>query len=193
MQGPTLPVPSRSPPPQTATIPPSRFPSSEDHPQSRSAILLLTVLLLPWSSAAVEAPLAQTPRPTPPTRDPHTPGYVKATQLPDGQVPPPTADGNFILGPTHPPAPQLAAFAAQPHHRGEVSQFAHGSVTVFTMTSAESRIYPGIALVPGIRGRADPNDPTKVSALRSRSSGLFPVEPRAIPILAETNMEWPSK
>ena len=26
---------------------------------------------------------AQQPRPTPPTRDPHTPGYVRATELPD--------------------------------------------------------------------------------------------------------------
>ena len=47
-----------------------------------------------------------TPRPTPPTRDPNTPGYVTAKELPDGTVPPPDVDGNFIIGPTHPPAPQ---------------------------------------------------------------------------------------
>ncbi|MEP7365247.1 MAG: hypothetical protein ABI972_18495, partial [Acidobacteriota bacterium] len=40
------------------------------------------------------------PRPTPPTRDPHTPGYVKATELPDGTLPSPKQDGNFIVGPT---------------------------------------------------------------------------------------------
>ncbi len=33
-----------------------------------------------------------------PTRDPHTPGYVTATELPDGVVPAPTDDGNFIIG-----------------------------------------------------------------------------------------------
>ena len=50
------------------------------------------------------AALAQTPagdarpaRPTPPTRDPNTQGYVAAKELPDGTVPPPTADGNFVI------------------------------------------------------------------------------------------------
>ena len=46
------------------------------------------------------------PRPTPPTRDPATPGYVTARELPDGALPPPDADGNFIIGPTHSPAPE---------------------------------------------------------------------------------------
>src|SRR6266851_4988003 len=31
-------------------------------------------------------------RPAPPTRDPNTPGYVTAKDLPDGAVPPPDAD-----------------------------------------------------------------------------------------------------
>ena len=30
-----------------------------------------------------------------------------ATELPDGAVPPPDADGNFIIGPTHTPAPEM--------------------------------------------------------------------------------------
>ena len=34
-------------------------------------------------NAAAAAPA----RPDPPTRDPHTPGYVEATELPDGAVP----------------------------------------------------------------------------------------------------------
>ena len=51
--------------------------------------------------------MAQAPRPTPPTRDPHTPGYVTATELPDGSNPPADADGNFIIGPTHNPAPEM--------------------------------------------------------------------------------------
>lgn len=131
-------------------------------------MLLVSVLLLAQSSLAAQAPLAHITRPTPPTRDPHAPGYVKATQLTDGQLPPPGADGNFILGPTHKPAPQLADFAAQPHPKSEVPQFAHGSVTVFTMTSAESKIYPGIARVPDVRGTADPSDPAKLIVNNSR-------------------------
>ena len=64
---------------------------------------LLTIAFVIGS--AVPA-IAQTPaaaprpaRPAPPTRDPHTPGYVTAKDLPDGTIPAPTADGNFILGP----------------------------------------------------------------------------------------------
>jgi hypothetical protein len=55
--------------------------------------------------ATTPAPAATPPRPVPPTRDPHTPGYVTATELPDGTLPPPDVDGNFIVGPTHAPAP----------------------------------------------------------------------------------------
>ena len=47
-------------------------------------------------------------RPTPPTRDPHTTGYVAATELADGANAPADKDGNFILGPTHTPAPEMA-------------------------------------------------------------------------------------
>ena len=47
------------------------------------------------------SPRAVAQRPTPPARDPHTPGYVEAKELPDGEVPPADADGNFIIGPTH--------------------------------------------------------------------------------------------
>src|SRR5215469_12376822 len=83
-------------------------------------------------------PPADTKRPMPPTRDPHTPGYVKAKELPDDDVPPPNVDGNFILGPTHNASPE-AAPAAQPN----------GRVIEFTMSSSESKIYPGIAREPG--------------------------------------------
>jgi hypothetical protein len=41
-----------------------------------------------------------------PARDPHMPGFVAAKELPDGANPPVNADGNFILGPTHTPAPK---------------------------------------------------------------------------------------
>ena len=46
-------------------------------------------------------PPPRTERPAPPTRDPNTPGYVTAKELPDGSNPPANADGNFIIGPTH--------------------------------------------------------------------------------------------
>ena len=95
---------------------------------------------------------AQTARPTPPTREAHTPGYVAAKDLPDGALPPATADGNFILGPTHDPAPEMTV---QPN----VPQ---GSVFEFTMSSADSKIYPGIARDPGTSGTPDPNDPAKL-------------------------------
>jgi hypothetical protein len=53
--------------------------------------------LLPLPRRAVCRPL-----------DPNTPGYVSAKELPDGAVPPADAYGNFIIGPTHNPAPEMA-------------------------------------------------------------------------------------
>jgi hypothetical protein len=96
-------------------------------------------------------------RPVPPTRDPHTPGYVQATELPDGQNAAPDADGNFILGPTHAPAPETTVRASVPH----------GTVYEFTMQSVESRIYPGIARDAGTFGTPDPSDPAKLMVTTS--------------------------
>jgi iron(III)-enterobactin esterase len=95
---------------------------------------------------------APAPRPTPPTRDPNTPGYVTAKDLPDGAVPPPDADGNFIIGPTHTPAPEMVVQDGVPQ----------GTVYNFTMSSADSRIYPGIARDQGTFGTVDPADPAKL-------------------------------
>ena len=106
----------------------------------------LAFLLLPL---ALSIPAAAQPRPTPPARNPHTPGYVAATDLLDGAVPAPTQNGNFILGPTHPPAPEMSVHADVPH----------GRVIEFTMTSAESRLYPGIARTSGTFGTPDPRHP----------------------------------
>ncbi|MFZ0393839.1 MAG: alpha/beta hydrolase-fold protein [Terracidiphilus sp.] len=91
---------------------------------------------------------ASAQRPTPPTRDPHAPGYPAATDLPDGVVPPSNADGNFVIGPTHTPAPE-----SLPH-----DNVPHGRIVEFTMLSTESRLYPGIARDRGTFGTADPND-----------------------------------
>src|SRR4051812_4269792 len=103
----------------------------------------------PAAPAAAPAPPR---RPTPPARDPHTPGYVTAKELPDGAIPSPKEDGNFIIGPTHNPAPELTVQEGVPQ----------GTVYNFTMNSADSKLYPGIAREPGTFGTPDPNDPAKL-------------------------------
>jgi len=91
-------------------------------------------------------------RPAPPTRDPHTPGYITATELPDGATPLADADGNFIIGPTHHPAPEMTVQTNVPQ----------GTVYEFTMSSAGSRFYLGIAREPGTFGTPDPAAPAKL-------------------------------
>lgn len=98
------------------------------------------------------SPSGRPRRPPPPTRDPHTAGYVTAKELPDGEIPPPNADGNFILGPTHNPAPEMTVQEGIPQ----------GTIYEFTMESADSKIYPGIAREPNTFARPDPDDPAKV-------------------------------
>ena len=120
-------------------------------------ICALALQAQPPATPAPAAPPAAA-RPVPPTRDPHTPGYVEAKELADGSVPPAAADGNFIIGPTHPAA---AETAVQP----DVPQ---GTVHTFTMSSADSRIYPGIARDAGTFGTPDPNDPAKLVVTTSR-------------------------
>jgi iron(III)-enterobactin esterase len=88
----------------------------------------------------------------PPARDPHTPGYVSATELPDGTVPPVDKDGNFVIGLTHNPAPEISPRPAVPH----------GTIYEFTMESADSKLYPGIVREPCTFGTPDPGDPAKL-------------------------------
>jgi len=116
---------------------------------------LLSVACLIGLMAGSHPALAQTPpaaarpeRPSPPTRDPNTPGYVTAKELPDGANAPANADGNFILGPTHNPAPETTDREGVPQ----------GAVFTFTMESSESKIYPGIAREAGTFGKPDPAD-----------------------------------
>jgi len=103
-------------------------------------------------AAPAQVATPRPPRPVPPTRDPHTPGYVEARELPDGANPPENVDGNFILGPTHTPAPESSEPEGVPH----------GTVIDLTMTSVDSKIYPGIAREPNTFGTIDPTDPTKL-------------------------------
>jgi iron(III)-enterobactin esterase len=113
------------------------------------------VLIPALADSPSPSPLAATAPPAhavPPTRDPHTPGFVSASELPDGTNAPVEADGNFILGPTHIPALEMAAQPANPQ----------GTIYTFTMGSADSKIYPGIAREPHTYGTIDPTDPAKL-------------------------------
>ena len=109
-------------------------------------------------------------RPPAPTRDPHTPGYVDAKELPDGAVPPLDDEGNFIIGPTHNPAPEMTVQEGVPH----------GTVHNFTMKSTDSKIYPGIAREPRHAepagpeqsGEADREQPAR--ALHAPRGGVCP-------------------
>src|SRR6201986_4634726 len=114
----------------------------------------------PTAAGQASSPAQTYVRPTPPTRDPHTAGYVKATELPDGDVPPADKDGNFLIGPTHVPAPGRQV--SDP--KGEL----RGRVVEITMSSADSKFYPGIARDKGTFGTPDPKDPAKLVVTTSR-------------------------
>ncbi len=112
-----------------------------------SLTLLVSLLMMAFVS------LSQTPaRPPTPTRDPNTPGYVKAKELPDGAVPSPKENGNFVIGPTHTAAPEMSVKDGVP--RGQIFEF--------TMDSKDSRIYPGVAREANSATRPDPSDPGKL-------------------------------
>jgi enterochelin esterase family protein len=130
----------------------------------RSLCIVLAIAIATLNSAIAQTPTnpapktATTPtatpgaRPTPPTRNANTSGYVAAKELPDGASPPPQADGNFILGPTHSPAPESLPQPGVPQ----------GAVYEFTMKSEDSKLYPGIARDPDTFGTPDPANPAKL-------------------------------
>ena len=115
------------------------------HTQSLAAAVCLGIS----TSLLAAAPQS---RPAPPTREPDAPGFVPAKALPDGAVPPADADGNFIIGATHPKAEQVTAHEGLPK----------GKIVEFTMSSADSKIFPGVAREPKTFGTPDPNDPAKL-------------------------------
>ncbi|MBS1877342.1 MAG: esterase family protein [Acidobacteria bacterium] len=119
------------------------------------------LVLLPLIAGLPGLALAQTPSAAPqaprvrveaPTRDPNTAGYVKAKELPDGEIPTPKQDGDFVIGPTHHPAPEMSAREGVPQ----------GRILEFTMESTDSRLYPGIAREPAGQPPIDPADPSKL-------------------------------
>jgi iron(III)-enterobactin esterase len=124
-------------------------------PASRFPIILVLASL----AAALNAVSAQSPpstqhteRPAQPTRDPDSPGYVMAKELPDGTNPPANADGNFIIGPTHVVPAEMSLQDGVPK----------GTVIEFTLNSSDSKIYPGIARDPGTFGTIDPANPARL-------------------------------
>ena len=67
---------------------------------SRFSIAMLLIAMAvstTFSQTTATPPPQKTERPSPPTRDPHSVGYVVAKELPDGEVPAANADGNFII------------------------------------------------------------------------------------------------
>jgi iron(III)-enterobactin esterase len=121
--------------------------------------LFVAVLLFACSLAHPQTPVPpSTPvRAVPPTRSPNAPGFVAARELSDGALPPANQDGNFILGPTHTPAPETLSRPDVPH----------GAVSEFVLNSVDSKFYPGIARDPGTFGMPDPNDPAKLMVTTS--------------------------
>jgi enterochelin esterase family protein len=107
-------------------------------------IALAAVFQMMWSVTPVKAQA--------PIRDPHTPNYVSAKELQDGVNPSPNSYGNFIIGPTHDPAPESTV-------NDDVPQ---GTIFHFTMDSKDSKIYPGIAREPNTFGTVDPQNPAKL-------------------------------
>lgn len=88
----------------------------------------------------------------PVVRNPHTIGYVLATELPDNTIPSPDSNGNFIIGPTHTPALEMMVNANVPQ----------GTIYQFTMDSKDSKFYPGIARETNTFGRVDSVNPAKL-------------------------------
>jgi len=116
--------------------------------------LLSSILLMGIGTMAATAQTAAPLQPaTPrwPIHDPHTAGYVDAKELPDGANAPADSDGNFILGPTHRTSPEMTLEGAP-----------LGTIVEFTMSSTESKMYPGIAREAHTFGSPDPADPDRL-------------------------------
>lgn len=98
--------------------------------------LVFASSLMICNTFAIAQPATAPARGGNPQRDPLSAGYVKATELPDGEVPPMEADGNFIIGRTHPAAPEMSPMD-DPALKGQIFRF--------TLHSEDSKYYPGIA------------------------------------------------
>jgi iron(III)-enterobactin esterase len=107
-----------------------------------TALIVTAQTPAPAPAAPVAAPPA---RPTPPTRSVNGPGAPKFTVM--GGNAPLDADGDYVIGPSYRPAPELTAVAGVPQ----------GIVQQFTLDSKDSKFYPGIARE--VFGTVDPDNP----------------------------------
>jgi enterochelin esterase family protein len=122
-------------------------------PRSLGIPVLISLIAVLNPVSGQSPPSAQrTERPTPPTRNPHSPGYVTAKELPDGANPPANTDGNFIIGPAPDVPPETSVQDGTPR----------GTVIEFILNSSDSKIYPGIARDPNTFGTMDPAIPAKL-------------------------------
>jgi len=80
-----------------------------------------------------------------------------ATELPDGQLPTPNQNGNFIIGPTHNPAPEEA----------DPNRTLEGTVVEFTLDSQDSKYFPGIARNTDAHGTPDPANPARLNGMET--------------------------
>jgi enterochelin esterase-like enzyme len=110
------------------------------------------------SEAKATAPTVRPARPIPPTRPPDGPGaptFIVAgaprgsatLRAAPGANAPVDTDGDYLIGPDYVPAPELTAVEGVPQ----------GVVRQFTMDSADSKFYPGIAR--NAFGTVDPQNP----------------------------------
>jgi enterochelin esterase family protein len=88
-----------------------------------------------------------TPRPPPPTRAVDGPEAPKFTAVAPGANAPVDANGDFVVGPNYQPPRELTPVEGVPV----------GKVEQFTLRSADSKFYPGIAR--DVFGTVDPNNP----------------------------------
>ncbi len=127
------------------------------HPMLRRSVTVWLALALGAGAAVNFAADSPPPRaataapagpPPPPTRSPLAPDAPRFTVLSaPGANPRSDRDGNFIIGPTYVAPRELEPAAGIPA----------GRVEQFTLESADSRFYPGIARVAP--GTADPDNP----------------------------------
>ena len=119
------------------------------------SIAFLISLMTGLDPAMAQAPAAVA-RPAAPQRRPRAiptrPVTSRRKNCRTAPILRPNVDGNFILGPTHNPAPEMTVQEGVPQ----------GTVSTFTMESTDSKIYPGIAREPNTFGTADPTDPAKM-------------------------------
>lgn len=114
-----------------------------------SAIVAAQTPAVPANPAipAAAAPAAAPARPVPPTRAPDAAGAPPFSRVAPGGNAPVNQNGDFLIGPDYPPAPELTVDEKLPK----------GTVRQFVMESKDSGFYPGIARE--VFGTVDPDNP----------------------------------